>query len=270
MNATFQALVEEATFTKEILASGVTQIRKANYARKGVYFQSFTSLATGLERIGKLCLMLDYYIKNCGQFPDMNFVKHQIGHDLQLLYTKSKDAVNDNNVTFRFQDNIDGPLHQEILKILSAFAKGDRYSNINYLVTQTRDSDPIFEWYDKVDTVLYRDWVSDNTKKKIETNAEIIGILSSSFTMVRHSSESRGELTTVREASHATGMTEAVSKYRQLFLLQIIRYWVELLNHLQHKAQSIHNNDVPFFSEIFAIFCNEDKYFLTRKTFEKN
>ena len=45
MNATFRALVEEATFTKEMLASGVTQIRNANYARKGAYFQSFTRLS---------------------------------------------------------------------------------------------------------------------------------------------------------------------------------------------------------------------------------
>jgi len=269
MNATFRALVEEATFTKEILASGVTQIRNSNYARKGLYFQSFTSLTTGLERIGKLCLMLDYYIKNSGQFPDMNFVKRQIGHDLQLLYTKSKDVVNDNNVTFRFQNNIDSTLHQEILRILSAFAKGDRYSNINFLVTQNRGSDPIFEWYDKIDKVLYQSRVSEKKKKKIETNAEIINMLTSSFTMVRYSSESRDKITSIRDASQETGMNGTVSKYRQLYLLQIIRYWVELLTDLQNKASRINHNDIPFFSEIFAIFYNEDKYFLKRKTFEK-
>ena len=64
MNDTFQAFLNEAVFTKEIISSLVTQIRKADYAQKGFYFQSFTSLATGLERIGKLCLLLNYYIKN--------------------------------------------------------------------------------------------------------------------------------------------------------------------------------------------------------------
>lgn len=270
MNTTFQALVEEATFTKEILASGVTQIRNANYARKGVYFQSFTSLATGLERIGKLCLMLDYYIKNSGKFPDMKFVQHQIGHDLQLLYTKSKDVVNHYSITFCFLNNIDGHLHQEILRILSAFAKGDRYSNINFLVTQTRDSDPIFDWYNSVDNALYDLRVSDKKKKTIETNAEIIDRMTSTFTMVRHSSESRNEINSVRDANYSTGMTEAISKYRQLYLLQIIRYWVELLGDLQYRASSINNEEIPYFSEIFAIFYNDDKYFRTRKTFEKN
>jgi hypothetical protein len=46
MNNTFRALLNEAHFTKEILVSGVAQIRQANYAQKGFYFQSFTSLAT--------------------------------------------------------------------------------------------------------------------------------------------------------------------------------------------------------------------------------
>ena len=37
---TFRALLEEAQFTKEILAIGVTQLYKANYASKGIYYQS--------------------------------------------------------------------------------------------------------------------------------------------------------------------------------------------------------------------------------------
>ena len=51
LNRTFNALCNEASFTKDILGAGATQIRKANYAQKGMYFQAFTSLSTGLERI---------------------------------------------------------------------------------------------------------------------------------------------------------------------------------------------------------------------------
>lgn len=270
MNTTFHALADEATFTKEMLASGVTQIGKANYAQKGIYFQAFTSLATGLERIGKLCLMLDYYIKNNGQFPDRTVLKNQIGHNLQLLYLKSKDIVAQSSINFQFLSNLDDPIHQEILKILSDFAKGDRYSNIDFLVTQTRDSDPIFEWYEKVDKTLYNLRVSAAKKKKIESNAQFIHQVMSPMTMVQYSSESRNEITTVGNASFQTGMNKAICKYRQLYILQIIRYWTELLYSLQHSAMGINNEDIPYFSEIFAIFYNHDDYFLTRKTYEKN
>jgi hypothetical protein len=66
----FQALLKEAQFTKEMLGTGATQIRNANYATRGVYFQAFTSLSTGLERLGKLCILLDYFIEH-GKFPDI-------------------------------------------------------------------------------------------------------------------------------------------------------------------------------------------------------
>jgi hypothetical protein len=213
--------------------------------------------------------MLDYYIKTGGQFPDLKFVKNKIGHDLQIIYTKSKAVVCDYNIEFSFQNNIDGSLHQEILKILSAFAKGDRYSNINFLVTQTRESDPIYYWYTKVDKVLYEQRVSVKKKKTIEFNAEIIDKFMTPLAMVRHTSETRDEINLIKDASFATGMNESVAKYRQLYLLQIIRYWVELLWGLQSLSSKINHEDIPFFSEIFAIFYNEDKYLMTRKTFDK-
>lgn len=269
MNETFRALLEEATFTKEILASGVTQIRKANYTRKGVYFQCFTNLSTGLERIGKLCMILDYYIKNNGKFPNMNFVKVQIGHDLELLYSNSKAVINDHNISFIFSPNLDDVLHQEIIRILSTFAKGNRYANINFLVSQIKENDPIFDWHEKIDKQLYATRVSEKLKKKIETNAEVIDILLSLNTLIIHSSKSRKEINTVREASIQTGKNNAVSKYRQLYLLQIIRYWVEILIELQYIASNINKNDIPYFTEIFTIFYNENSYFLTRKTFDE-
>jgi len=37
-NDVFRALLKEAQFTKEMLGSGATQIRKANYAKKGVLY----------------------------------------------------------------------------------------------------------------------------------------------------------------------------------------------------------------------------------------
>ena len=89
---TFRALVNEAMFTKDILGAGATQIRKGNYAQKGMYFQSFTSLSTGLERIGKLCLMLDYYIEHGGHFPDFRYLKNEIGHDIADLSKEQRNC----------------------------------------------------------------------------------------------------------------------------------------------------------------------------------
>ncbi len=111
-NETFNALNREAQFTKEILGAGATQIRNANYARKGVYFQSFASLSTGLERIGKLCLMLDFYIDNNGQFPDFNYLKNDIGHKIDLLYQKSIEVKQRRGITHRFLQDLGGRIRK--------------------------------------------------------------------------------------------------------------------------------------------------------------
>lgn len=267
MNKIFHILIDEAQFTKEILGSGITQIGKANYGQRGMYFQAFTGISTGLERIGKLCLILDFYIENNGTFSDNYYLKNEIGHDLVKIYKKSQEIVEQNKIEFSFQNKIEDKIQLDILDILSRFAKGDRYSNIDFLVKSKYQSDPIKEWHEKVDKKLYQKRVSDKKKKKIEFNAEMIGRLMNPVASVRHYSESREEIRDVETASFLTGMTESIAKYRQLYVLQIVRYWVELNRSLQYKAMELRNEDIPFMTEIFAIFNNRDSYFLTRKTY---
>ncbi len=270
MNKTFHALLDEAAFTKEMLASGVTQIRKANYASKGYYFQAFTSLSTGLERIGKLCLLLDYYIKNDGRFPDLAYLKNEIRHDLQLLYEKSKEVIDEFQIELKYLPNLEDPIHQNILKIISDFAKGDRYSNIDYLVTNIRSNDPISEWHISVDRVLFDQKVSTKKKNEIGLNSQIVQEVLGSNSLVMHSSESRDEITDLKTASYLTGMSTAIAGLRQFNILQIIRYWTELLNELQYLAMGHNKQEIPFMGELFAIFNNEDNYLKTRKDFQKN
>ena len=50
----FVALLNEAQFTKEILGIGVTQLYKANYAQKGIYYQSFICPKRKKDKIEKM------------------------------------------------------------------------------------------------------------------------------------------------------------------------------------------------------------------------
>lgn len=265
---TFKALNKEAQFTKEMLGSGATQIRRANYTTKGVYFQSFTSLSTGLERIGKLCLMLDHFIDHNGQFPDSNYMKNEICHKIGVIYEKSVAVASKRSITMQFSQNLDNPIHQAILKILAEFAQGDRYSNIDLIVGAKRQSDPIASWFKEVDVPLYQTRVSIAKKEVIHGNAAAVAAMLNPHSMVMHTSETGGEITDVEDASRRTGMHTAVAPYRQLYVLQVIRYWVELLSSLQYTAMQTGSEDIPFFSEVFAPFYNDDSYIRTRKTWD--
>lgn len=264
---TFRALIREATFTKEILGSGATQIRKANYAAHGIYAQAFTALSVGLERIGKLCLMLDHYIENDGRFPDFNQLKNQIGHKLEVLHTRSAEIAKRRGIEFRYLAALDHPLHTYVLRVLHNYADGDRYSNINLLIGAKQQDDPIAAWFSHVDEFIWDNLIKERRKQQISRNADKCHRLMSRG-VVFHTAETGELINTYRDASFRTGKFEAVSPYRQLYVLQIIRYWVELLWELGGRAQALGREEIPYFGEIFGGFYNDDSYLKSRKTWE--
>ncbi|GAH43135.1 unnamed protein product, partial [marine sediment metagenome] len=175
--------------------------RKANYARKGIYFQAFTSLSTGLERIGKLCLILDYTLKNDGNYPDNDYLKNEIGHDLEILYQKALELKNEYQFHFKFLQDLNSGIYKKILNILSRFGKGDRYSNIDLIVNKRDYDDPIKIWYEEVDLYFYNNLVTKRKKDKIKADAQIIGELLEPHIHVRHTSEDEAGITDAENAS---------------------------------------------------------------------
>ncbi|TKB70101.1 MAG: hypothetical protein E8D52_03365 [Nitrospira sp.] len=263
----FQALLNEAQFTRQILGSGCTQIRRANYATKGTYFLALVSLSTGIERLGKLCLMLDHYLEH-GRFPDLAHLKQQIGHRLLLLYQRTDALVTRRGLQLKYRQQLSDPFHSAILDCLHRFAEGDRYSNINLLVGAPSSSDPISLWHEKVDMPLFDKHVSPARKVLIGSKARAMAQMMAGHTMVLYTSETGDTISDMENASYRTGVFEFVGPYRQLYVLQIIRYWVEVLSELQHRAMRI-SSDIPEFSEVLGIFQGEDAYFKSRKTWER-
>ncbi|WP_156160210.1 hypothetical protein [Pseudomonas sp. 2(2015)] len=263
----FNALCKEAMFSKELLGAGATQIRKANYATQGLYFQAFSNLSIGLERIGKLCLTLDHFIETNGKFPNQEYLKNTIGHDLIKLYEQSQGVIKKRKLNIRSLPALDHKIHKNIMTILSKFAKGDRYSNFDFLVGG-RQSNPTAEWYSKVDTEIYKNDISERKKQIIKGNSEITGQIMSRLGMVWHTSEQGTEINTHEDASHRTGVFEAVAPKRQLYILQMIRYWAEVLFELQYLSMNINHEATPYFNEILGGFGNDDSYFRTRKTWD--
>jgi hypothetical protein len=124
-------------------------------------------------------------------------------------------------------------------------------------------------WFKEVDVPLYEKRVRKRKKEVIARNASLAAHLMGPYASVLHTSEIGTEITDVEEASRRTGVYEAVAPHRQLCVLQVIRYWVELLYQLEHIARSQPGEDIPFFGEVFALFYNDDAYMRTRKTWER-
>lgn len=267
----FVALLDEALFTKDILGIGVTQLYKANYAQRGIYYQAFVCLSTGIERIGKLCLILDSYIENNGKFPNENYIRKH-GHRIEGLYESCCEIAENRALHFRFSGALQEPIHQSMISILQAFAESSgRYHNINIIANKNTNNDCIKRWKEEVDIELFRKKVSKRKKEKIEENAKVIGALLEGSVVVKHSSETGERLYEATEASRETGIWEAVAPYRQLYMLQIIRFFVEILVELSYEAKKVpcgEQEEIPYFSEVFGLFYNSDAYFRSRKTWD--
>lgn len=265
-NDYFDALCKEAQFTVEMLCSGYTEIRKANYAKRGVYFQAFISLSTGFERIGKLCYLLIYAIEHGGSFPTDKDLKKVLRHDIIKLYELILEFKNNHDIKYDFLQDLDKPIYQSILNVLSRFAKGDRYANIDLLINNRSYDDPISVWYKDVDLVIFQEKISDKKKEKIKRDASLVHYLTFNFVMLRHTGEDGKEINTAFEGSLRTGINDAVAPYRQLYVFHIIRFFVESLN----MVESVFNNknffEIPYFMEIFRVFYNDDSYMKGRKT----
>ena len=264
----FRALLREATLTKQMLGAGATYIYKANYALHGMYFQAFSSLSIGLERLGKLCVMLDHAIDNAGAFPDDAYMR-KVGHDLVGLYNRSQSIKTNRQLILRSLQDLSDPIRFSILEILSSFAKGDRYANIDLLSGQTRSKDSMAEWASKVDAKLYRDRVTSKRKALVKKTREQ-SVFLDEYSFVFHAAEGGTPILSHDDAVLRTLKYEAVAPYRQLYVMQIIRYWVELLCDLEAVARSVMPaDDVPFFNEILGPLANDDAYIRRRKTWAR-
>jgi hypothetical protein len=270
LSENFNALLNEAQFTLEMLGSGATQIRKANYTAKGKYFQALTSLSTGVERIGKLCLILDHYLDTGGQFPSHEQMKNEIGHDLEKIYRKSQEITQTRGITLDHLQDLSSPIHEAILRSLSNFAKGDRYSNINLITGSRQNRDPIADWFNGVEKRIYDSVISARKKKQIKHQAQLTNALIGNISYVLQSSETGDEITDLETAIRISLASAAIAPFRQLNVLQVIRYWTNLLRELQYLVQAMPGCDIPNFSEMFGRFGNEDGYLRTRKTWEQN
>lgn len=265
-NAYFDALCKEAQFTGEMLCSGYTEIRKANYAKRGVYFQAFTSLSTGFERIGKICYLLIYVIEHDGSFPTDNDLKNVFRHDIIKLYKLILEFKNKHNIEYDFLQDLDKPIYQSILNVLSRFAKGDRYANIDLLINNRSYDDPISVWYKDVDLVIFQEKISENKKEKIIRDASLVHYLTSNFVMIRHTGEDGKEINTAFEGSFRTGVNDAVAPYRQLYVFHIIRFFVESLLAIESIFRNKQFFEIPYFKDFFRVFNIDDSYMKGRKT----
>jgi hypothetical protein len=265
-SARFRALQREAGLTAELLGSGATILRRANHAQDGYYNQAFFNLSAGFERSAKLAIILDYCMDNAGQFPaDADLRKY--GHDLKRLFRETESIRTKRNSTEANRGLPDSDIHKGIIQTLSDFAKATRYYNLDYLAKGQVSgfTEPIATWYSRVATPILAKHYRRQKRGDDEADAQLAQRVMGEVSFVLSRTETGEQIESIFDMVAHGARTKIIQKWGQFYTLQIIRYLANLISDLSYPAEGC-SDDIPHLVEFFAIFLNEDRYLIRRKT----
>lgn len=227
----YNVLRRECHLASDALASALTAIRTHNFAQKGRLYTGFFMMAIGLERVCKMCVMLNRQILD-KRLPTNTELK-TIGHDLVTLLNKTKEI----RVGHRLAVDVscfDDSLTDKIVVILSCFARYTRYYNIDYLVGATKgtDREPLQHWHGDVHSEIIKRHAK-TTKRTQEWST--LGDLTDENTgmFFLHSDLDGSEIRDFKTFAAAASKIDLLQQYDVVYLHRIVMFVVRVLLELQ-------------------------------------
>lgn len=267
----FKLLKNECSFVDEILKIGVTELYKADFTRSGIYYQCFTCLSTGLERLMKIIISMEKYY-NDNEFYNTKELK-KIGHNLNELYKHCKEISFKYSIDNKYSEN--DKLYENIMEILSKFAdikENNRYYNLNYLSNANEPNfkfpdDAMSDWHNIIDDYIYKNLITKKKKSKNELISTNVGEVLNNCSLSKFDLENKTEINNSKDAIGEWSKIDLCRNYRVLFISQIIRYLSKILNN--YNELLIGNENIPYFYEFLQPFRLTDKALLSKKQFVK-
>ncbi|WP_269715647.1 hypothetical protein [Caulobacter sp. NIBR2454] len=265
MTPEFEALSREAGIAAAAIGQGINGINKATYAEKGYYHYAFFNLSIALERLGKLIFILDYLVRE-DRYPSDKELR-ALGHQLSDIIQKTEEIRQDRNLTSEaFPDDL---VSSAIVQVLSQFATSTRYYNLDYLVggKSAAMQEPIAAWYHSVSQPILSKHYSARQRARNEAQAQALGALLDDISSVHHTAEDGRPIRSWSEGALATGSISILQKFSRMYCLRLFRSLTDTLGELQNIAMRA-RYDIPYLTDFFGIFNNDDSYFLSRKTWD--
>ncbi len=162
---TFFLLNQECYLIEGTLAAGLNSLMNAGVANRGECYAAFFNLATALERLMKLAVLLDHMARNNFNALCKNDMK-KYGHDLMSLYERIAQLARENSTAafLRLEQDSTG---LQILQFLSEFARVTRYANFDQLAGKSQVIDPLEKWNEILGIVIQNE-VSRRQKSKAQ------------------------------------------------------------------------------------------------------
>jgi hypothetical protein len=262
---TWRAIAREAASAAEHIGIGATALSRANHAQNAYYSQAFFALSVGFERSCKLALSISSALAGKG-FADRKTLKGY-GHDIANLL----DEVDSLAVSRGLEGTRRLPrseIHLAVVDVLTQFASNiTRYYNLESAAGEASAAaeDPISAWFNHVTLPVLAERDSEASQARRQKKAVMMRQFEA-ITLVRHHAEDGTPITSLEAGALHSGATEFARPWERMHVLQIARFLGGVLATLGVEAQKRKQPDVPYLSEFFAIYNNDDAFFRQRKT----
>ena len=258
----FLLLSREAELASMSLCAGLTALRKADTSHKGYYTHAFFSVSTGLERLIKLIVILDFAVENNGAYPDNKYLK-KLGHKILPSFQKLETTVDKYGFEEKYKSILNDPISMAALQVITEFAEGARYSNLDELANNKRFEDPIKSWQSKVGHLILKKYPSRKKRTPLDDMIDR-AMMESSIIMIQ--GEHGEVIDNFVELRAFQQDAEHMNKYGMRHLVEIIQLLTELLASIGHVAQQEKRLVVPYFSEFFVPFNAPKEYWRNKKS----
>jgi hypothetical protein len=257
----FLLLQQEGYLISSSLSTGLTELRAAHVHNKGAFYTALFNLSVGFERLLKSILIIDHMLDNGLAVPTKKQLQAR-GHNIADLYDEC-DRIGikrQSHIPNRAQlDAID----QELLLLLSDFARVTRYHNLDALSTSQSGADPLAKWGQLIIAILGHD-VPQMQKDKIFNQANVVATAIDDVSITLMHGLDQSPLTTA-EALSLPGLHEQAVRFAVLRLVKILSPIRDLLAHVSHEAYGL--GPVPAFPQMheFLHWLWDDRQYVLRK-----
>lgn len=252
---------KEGFLIQSSLVTGLNALRKATVNDPKNCYTAFFELSIAIERLMKVILILDHFAEN-GFAASLDVKKYF--HDLKSLYQAvSKIASKYDGI--RLADLQSLPISRQLFDLLSDFAKGDRYHNINELTASGTSTDPLTVWRHVLGEIVKQD-LRVKTKIQAKRAAEFLGLVLESSARVLMYDLDNSPLT-ASQSIEIPMLQSKATRYAVWHVISVVAPLADLLNAVSDQARKREIGEslsVPFMSEFLQFVHCKKSYVLRR------
>ena len=255
----FYLLLNETELASMSLCAGMTALNKASTTQKAYYNQFLFSFSIGFERLVKVVHLMSYAVEHHGEFPDNKFLKN-MRHNIISSVVNLKDIYFKFGAELKYESMMNEHIALKILEVISEFAVGGRYYNLNELTNGSRYEDPRNRWVAEVGRLV----MERHRMRKSKFNYEEFYAKAESISSVFSFAENGKMIDSMASLGNSHRTTAHINKYAARYVVALVQNLTALLEKIQCEA---HRNglQVPYFNEFFLDFNAPAEYWRNKK-----